>query len=134
MDATERNKATLRSMFAEVLEAPTLDEEAVARHFAPDYVQRVGGAELDHAHFIEHMNAQKSVIARTRIEIEHLVAEGDAVCSVHHVDATKHDGGAVEGHVIAHWTFDEDGLIVACNELTHMSVGSAEDRDLGSRV
>lgn len=134
MSEPERNKRALRSMFDAVLEAPELDEEAVARLFAPGYVQRVGEVELDYEGFIDHMRAQKRAIAETTITIEHLVAEGDAVCSVHRIDARKHDGGEVAGQVIAYWSFDGDGLIATCKELTHMTAGDRGDRDLGSRT
>lgn len=129
----EENKAVLRSMFEQVLEAPELDEEAVARHLAPEYQQHVAETTLDYQGFLEHMRAQKEPLAETKISIQHLVAEGEEVCSVHHVTATKNDGGVVRGQVIAHWTF-KDGLITKNTELTHMTAGSPEDRDLGSRT
>lgn len=129
----ERNKAALRTMFTEVFEASELDEDAVADHFSPSYVQEVDGRTLDYAGFIEHLRTLKREVERTSIEIERLVAEDDAVCSVHRVSATKRDGGSLEGQVIAVWTFG-DGLIERCRELTRMTSGSPEDRDLGSRA
>jgi len=119
-------------MFTEVFEASELDEGAVSRHFAPEYVQSVDGRTLTHADFIEHLRTLKREVRRTVITVEHLVAEGDAVCSVHTVAAEKDDGGKVEGQVIAYWRFDA-GRIVRCKELTQMVSGSPADRDLGSR-
>lgn len=119
-------------MFTDVFEAPGLDQGAVSRHFDPEYVQSVDGRTLTHGDFIEHLRALKREVRRTVITVEHLVAEGDAVCSVHTVAAEKHDGGSVEGRVIAYWRFDA-GRIARCEELTHMISGSPADRNLGSR-
>ena len=61
-----------------------------------------------------------------------MLQEGNKVSTVHYVEAIKHDGNKVEAKVMALFQFEDD-KIIQCDELTLITVGSKEDRDLGSR-
>ncbi len=128
----EDKKQLIQSIFADIFEKPGFDLALIEKHFHPDYQQWVNGESLDFNGFVDHMKALKSALKTVKITFEHLVEEGDRVCSIHYPQAEKNDGSHMKGKVIAFFKFSGDQLI-ACDELTHLLEGTDEDRDLGSR-
>lgn len=128
----EEMKAFIKESFARVIEDPNATQETYARYFAPEYIQRVDGKEFGFTGFVEHMKALKEATETIKISYQHLIAEGDKVCSVHVAHALKKDGEKVEVKVISVCQI-KDGRIVLVDELTHLVSGDAADRDLGSR-
>ena len=128
----EDNKAFIRAMFRDVIERDGFDEQAVGRYFSPKYVQKVDGKTLDFAGFCDHLRALKGAVMNVRVGFEQMVAEGNKVMEIHHVDADKRAGGKIATRVIALFVI-EGGKVVLCDELTHLEEGVATDKDLGSR-
>jgi ketosteroid isomerase-like protein len=128
----KNNKQILKAAFAEVITSTNPTEELCAKYFSRDYVQYVDGHRLDFNGFVKHMIEQKKVVASVKVTFKHMVEEGDKVATVHLIDATKKDGGKVEGQVNALFQI-KNGKIVLCDELTKITVGTEEDKDLGSR-
>ena len=133
MSPQDANKALLREAFQEVMVNPDADETIIAKYMSKDYRQNVDGLSFDYEGFVQHMVTQKQVIKEASVEFEHMVAEGDKVCTVHHIHAVKDDGNEIKGKVVALFQF-KDNKIILCDELTHLVEGSEEDRDLGSRT
>lgn len=125
-------KALLKEMFTEIFENDAFDLALTHKHFHPDYQQLVDGKSIDRDGFIDHMKALKAAVTNVKITFKHLVAEGNAVYSLHYAEGTKADGKTVKAQVNAYFEFEGDQLIL-CDELTHMIEGEEADRDLGSR-
>jgi len=106
--------------------------DTILNYFSPSYTQHVDGKTISYQQFIDHMHLQKSVLTKAKVHFEYLVEEGNKVCSVHTVEASKKDGHQVKVRVFALFIIEND-KIVLCDELTHLIEGSREDRDLGSR-
>ena len=126
------NKALIQAMFRDIIERDVFDEQAVGRYFSPNYVQKVDGKTLDFTGFCDHLRALKGAVMNVHVAFEQMVAEGNKVMDIHHVDADKRAGGKIASRVIALFVI-EDGKIVFCDELTHLEEGAATDKDLGSR-
>lgn len=126
-------KEIIRRVFSEIVDNPILDESLVRHLFAADYEQHVDGNTLNLSQFIDHMHLQKAHIHNVQTEFLALVEEGDLVFSNHIVRAEKADGSHIAAKVLAQFLFAPDGKIAACDELTRLLSGSAEDADLGSR-
>lgn len=127
------NKSLLKEAFRVVLEDINAGEEQIKRYFHPDYYQWVDGHELNFDGFVQHMKAQKKRIKRLSINFESLIEDGDKLATIHHVDATTIDEHPVKGMVIAHFTV-KDNRLIRCVELTNISHGREEDKDLGHTV
>lgn len=125
-------KALLQEMFKSVFEKDEFDLALVHKYFHSDYEQFVDGKSLNRDDFIEHMKALKSALKDVSITFKHLVAEGNAVYSLHIAEGTKPDGRRIKAQVNAYFQFEGNQLIF-CDELTHMIEGEEADRDLGSR-
>lgn len=114
-----------------VIEDMSAGESVISRYFSPDYVQYVDGQVLNYQDFLKHMAKQKTMLKSAIVSVERCIAEGNAVSTVHHVQAAKKDGSVIEAKVIAHFHL-KDGRIVLCDELTKILKGSKEDQNLGS--
>ncbi len=129
----ESKKAFVKKIFLEVFGAGSFDASIIKQYFHPEYVQHVDGKSLNFDSFVQHIKVLKSSIEKVTIDFEHLIEEDDAVCSVHHIDATKINGRQIEAKVIAYMKF-KGNQIILCDELTYLIAGDEEDKDLGSRV
>jgi ketosteroid isomerase-like protein len=125
-------KNKIREMFTEVFYKEKVDASTIAHYFDPDYTQYVDSHTLNYDKFIQHVQALKAAVSSIRITFEHVVEEGDKVCSVHIAEAVKKNGDKIKAKVISLFQFKNDKLIL-CNELTHLIEGNEEDSDLGSR-
>ncbi|MDA0911127.1 MAG: nuclear transport factor 2 family protein, partial [Proteobacteria bacterium] len=115
-----------------IFEKDGFDEADIHKYFHPDYTQYVDGKILKFDNFIAHIKALKSTVSQVKIHFEHLIEEGNKVCSVHYPEAEKINGMIIKAKVIAMFEFKGDQLIL-CDELTHLIEGDKEDEDLGSR-
>ncbi len=129
----EHNKTLIKSLFKEMYENPNLDlEKFVPQHFSKNYIQYVDGKVMKYGSIIKHRLAQKEILTSIKIKIEHIVAEGDKVFTIHRAYATKKDGSKVQAKIIALFQIKDD-KVVLCDELTRTEKGTKEDQDLGSR-
>ncbi len=121
----------IHKVLKEVVEDMNADEKIIAQYFSPSYIQHVDGHTLNYDAFIEHMLAQKAILASANVTIERCVTEGDHISTIHVVDAIKKSGEPISVKVIAHMEIT-DGKITFCDELTHVLKGQSEDRKISS--
>jgi ketosteroid isomerase-like protein len=121
----------IEKVFKEVIENIDADEKTISQYFSPDYIQHVDGYKLNYENFVQHMMVQKSLLTYAKITIEHCVIEGNAICTVHKVDAIKKNGNKIAIKVIAYFEI-EAGKIILCDELTFLLNGEDEDQNIGS--
>ncbi len=130
--ASEQARHNIESAMQSLLD-PDSDIAALRDFFTEDYVQWVDGVELDMAGFMQHAQQLKSTLLKGEFHILKLMVSGDSAADIHDVIAFKKDGQKVHARVIAFFHF-RAGKIYAVEEMTHLLQGSAEDKDLGSRV
>ena len=129
MTATSLKKI-IKSSFTELLEKPGFDPSLFENFFSREYIQYVDGKILDYTGLLEHAKTLKSRVKDIKVSYEHLIEEGNKVCSVHIVEAIR-DNQPVKMKIIALFAFENDKIIL-CDELTYMLLGDESDRDLGS--
>ena len=113
-----------------MLEKPGFDPSLFEHFFSREYTQYVDGKILDYTGLLEHAKTLKSRVKNIKVSYEHLIEEGNKVCSVHIVEAIR-DNQPVKMKIIALFAFENDKIIL-CDELTYMLLGDESDRDLGS--
>lgn len=89
------HKDVVHGFFRDIIENPEVDPTVVAKYLTPDYVQYVDGVRLDYPGFIEHMTELKRVTKSTRVTFKHLVAEGEAIATVHQPHSITKKGHTV---------------------------------------
>jgi predicted SnoaL-like aldol condensation-catalyzing enzyme len=129
----ELNKSLVERAFHDVFASDTFDEAAIARYFNPRYTQKTDGRTLDYAGFVHHVRELKRTLKNIKITFEHMIAEGPNVVSIHRAEAKKIAGGRVALRVFALFVIEE-GKIILCDEISRLEQGTAEDRDLASRM
>ena len=124
------NKEILRKAFNEVFESSSANEESIAKFFDEKYQQWVDGNELDFKGFAKHVQSQKHRVEHVSFDFKSMVAEGDKVATIHHINAITKEGDSVKGRVCAQFTFS-NGKIIRCEELTFFDQVKDKDKDLG---
>ncbi|MGK4581870.1 nuclear transport factor 2 family protein [Kitasatospora sp. HPMI-4] len=127
------NHTDISAALTDLLLTPGLDlDEAVDRHFAPDYRQRTDGRWDDRQEFLTHIAHLRGVVATGSIEVHEELAQGDRYADRHTVNITKTDGSAVRMEVYLFGEFAPDGRFRRIEETTLMLEGAEGDRNLGS--
>jgi len=107
-------------------------DEAVDRHFAPDYRQRTDGRWDDRGQFLEHIAHLREVVAGGSVEVLDELVVGDRYADRHVMEITKTDGSTVRMEVYLFAEFAPDGRFRRIEETTLMLQGADADRNLGS--
>ncbi|MBS2534233.1 nuclear transport factor 2 family protein [Catenulispora sp. NF23] len=127
--------ATIATALTDLLLSPDLPlDEALDRHFAPDYRQRTDGVWIDRAGFAEHIAHLRGVVADGTIRVHDELAGADGVryAERHTIDIVKADGSTASHEVYVFAERAPDGRFVRLEEVTLMVAGSEADRGLGS--
>ncbi len=122
----------LEKMF-ETLADKKVPIQDLAAFFTPDYVQIVDGKMFDLNAFLQHAATLRDTLVKADIRFEKIVTDGNTIADIHFAHAQKKNGDNVHIKVIAFYTL-RDGRICKVEELTHLVEGTAQDRDLGSRI
>ncbi|WP_406094994.1 nuclear transport factor 2 family protein [Kitasatospora purpeofusca] len=130
MTATDITRALDDLLFAPDPDLPL--DEAVARHFTPDYRQRTNGVWSDRAGFVEHIAKLRSLVREGRVEVHDELRDGTRYADRHTVTVTKHDGRTSRIEVYLFAELAADGRFERVEETTLLVSGDEHDRDLGS--
>jgi predicted ester cyclase len=110
----EQNKAVVRRFVSDVLVGGNLDQ--IDELLAPNYINRgLGG--LDRAAFKATLGGLAAAIPHRRIDIENLVAEGDAVVARFAYEMTVPTGQTVVARGLTYYAL-ADGRIVEDDPIT----------------
>lgn len=124
---------TITAAINDLLFNPALPlEEAVERHFTPDYRQRTDGVWADHAGFTEHIGHLRAVVASGSIDVHEEFFAGLLTADRHTVHVVKTDGSEVSMEVYVFGEFGPCGRFSRIEETTLLLRGAETDRDLGS--
>ncbi|MEY9926589.1 hypothetical protein ABH926_001211 [Catenulispora sp. GP43] len=124
---------TIAAALTDLLLTPGLPlDEALDRHFAPEYRQRTDGSWIDRAGFAEHIAHLRGVVAGGAIHVHDELGEGMRYAERHTVDIVKADGSTASHEVYVFAEFADDGRFARLEEVTLMVAGDEADRDLGS--
>jgi hypothetical protein len=124
---------SITTAMTDLLFTPDLPlEEALDRHFSPDYRQRTDGVWADRAEFAEHIAHLRQVVADGAIRVHEEFAEGSGYADRHTVDVVKVDGSTASLEVYVFAERAPDGRFARIEEVTLMLSGSEADRGLGS--
>lgn len=122
----------LRRMF-DAFTNPATKAEQFAELMTSDYIQRVDGKQLDYAGFLRHSETLRASLVSSSVTFEHIVTDGVSAATVHVAEAIKVGGERIRLKIIAYYQF-RGNRISLVDELTHLLEGTAQDRDLGSRM
>lgn len=122
----------IKTALTDLLDQDLPLEDALDRHFAPDYQQRTDGTWSDRAVFADHIAHLRSIIRSAAINVIDEHQDGTRYADRHTVDIAKADGGRVVQEVYLFGQFAADGRFLRIEETTLMLAGQEADRDLAS--
>ncbi|MFF3691315.1 nuclear transport factor 2 family protein [Streptomyces sp. NPDC002187] len=116
----------------DLLFTPGLDlEEALDRHFTPDYRQRTDGVWSDRAAFTQHITRLRSLIRSGHIEVHDELRDGLRYADRHTVTLTQHNGRTSRTEVYLFAQLAPDGRFQRVEETTLLTTGHPDDGNLG---
>ncbi|OKH89660.1 nuclear transport factor 2 family protein [Thalassospira sp. TSL5-1] len=130
---TPQDAQNLLETLFETLTDQSVPTENLTAFFTPDYVQIVDGKKLDLTAFLQHADTLRHTLIKTDIRFEKIITDGNTIADIHFVHAQKKNGETIHIKVIAFYTLHK-GRICRVEELTYLMEGTADDRDLGSRI
>ncbi|MFE5681262.1 nuclear transport factor 2 family protein [Streptomyces erythrochromogenes] len=117
----------------DLLFTPGLDlDEAVERHFTPDYRQRTDGVWSDRASFVQHMTRLRTLVRSGDIEVHDELRDGPRYADRHTVTVTQHNGRTSSTEVYLFARMAPDGRFQCVEETTLLVTGHPDDGNLGS--
>ncbi|MCM2424816.1 nuclear transport factor 2 family protein [Streptomyces sp. RKAG337] len=117
----------------DLLFTPGLDlDEAIDRHFTPDYRQRTNGEWSDRAGFTQHMTRLRSVVLSGHIEVHDEFRDGPRYADRHSVTVTRNNGRTSRTEVYLFARFAPDGRFQCVEETTLLVTGHDDDQNLGT--
>lgn len=102
------------------------------QYLHPEFIQYVDGETLNLYDCLTHARSVKASMKSGKITFEHVIGEGNKVCTVHIAESITNGGNAVKFKVIAYFEL-KDNKIRLFDELTRMIDGDDTDRDITSR-
>jgi hypothetical protein len=106
--------------------------EAIDKHFAPDYRQRTDGVWSTRAEFAEHIAHLRKVVSTGSLQVHEELRDGPIYAERHTIAVTRTDGSEVRTEVYVFGECAPDGRFRRIEETTLMLSGSEADRNLGS--
>ncbi len=106
-------------------------EEAVDRHFSPQYRQRTDGTWVDRPGFVRHIAHLRAIVESATVEVIDEFIDGRRYADRHLVTVIKRDGGRSVHEVSLFGELDDEGRFVRVEETTLMLTGGEADRGLG---
>ncbi len=130
-DAVDATRSFVHDVLRTVIEDMQVEDQTYETYFSKDYIQYVDGKTLNYTEFVNHMKAQKTILASASVSFRYIIVEGDTVATLHFVDALKRDGTSLRVQVNAVFKI-KDHQFILCDELTRLVQGSKEDENVGS--
>ncbi|MGP3684292.1 nuclear transport factor 2 family protein [Streptomyces sp. IBSNAI002] len=128
MTSTDITRAINDLLFTPV---PDL-EEALDRHFTPDYRQRTNGVWSDRAGFAQHMARLRSMVRGGHIEVHEELRDGARYADRHTVTVRLENGRVSRTEVYLFARMAPDGRFRRVEETTLLVDGHPDDGNLGT--
>ncbi len=117
----------------DLLFTPGLDlDEALDRHFTPDYRQRTNGVWSDRAGFAQHMARLRSLVSSGHIEVHEELRDGSRYADRHTVTVTRDTGRVSRTEVYLFARMAPDGRFQRVEETTLLVDGHPDDGNLAT--
>ena len=112
-------KTTIKSLYNDILIDLNLDK--INKYFAPTYVQTTDHVSTNFDEFKAHLKKLKEVVSSLKIShFKTMIIDEDqnAVFLRYDVEVEKKNGNQGIIEVYAEFTFNDEGKVMTCNELT----------------
>lgn len=111
--------ATIKDAIEDLFNTPELTAaEAVERHFAPSFRQRVNGSWVDYSTFLARIASLREIVGRVTITVLDEFSDGNRYAERHVIDLLKRDGSRIIQEVYLFGERSLDGRFNRIEETT----------------
>lgn len=107
---------TIKKAVDDLLNPKVAVQEAMDRHFAPAFRQRVNGNRIDRAAFLEGIVRLRETLDHAELTVLDEVSAGEHYAERHVIDLIMRDGASVRQEVYVFAQRDSDGRFVRIEE------------------
>jgi hypothetical protein len=128
--SAEENKQLIKNAVIYALENndPHMD---YSKYVAKDFVNPIDGNVFNYEQWVAHQKHIKELVRSMKPAFDVMVAEGNNVAAIYHIDIVKNDNSKLTVKDMAFFKIAH-GKIVYCEELTRLITGNEEDKNIGS--
>lgn len=101
-------------------------QEAVSRHFTPDFRQRTNGNWDDRDTFVARIAGLRDLVAKASVTVLDELVDGERYAHRHIIDLVTRDGGRIVQEVYLFARRAPDGRFAFIEETTRALQGAAE--------
>lgn len=102
-----------------------------SKYVSKDFVNPIDGNVFNYKQWVTHQKHIKSLVKSMKPIFDEMVAEGDNVAAIYHIDIVKNDGSKLVVKDMALFKI-KNNKIVYCEELTRLIKGNVKDKHIGS--
>lgn len=109
--------STIKEAVEDLFNNPQLSaDEAINRHFGPDFRQRTNGSWDERPAFLARIVALREIVKHATITVLDELVDGERYAERHVVDLVKHDGERIRQEVYLFAERDRDGRFARIEE------------------
>lgn len=101
------------------------------KYVAKDFINPIDGNVFNYEQWVTHQKHIKTMVKSMTPNFDLMVAEGNNVAAIYHIDIVKNDGSKLVVKDMAFFKIDHD-KVVYCEELTRLIKGDETDKNIGS--
>ncbi len=102
-----------------------------SKYVSLDFVNPIDGNVFNYQQWVVHQKHIKSLVKSMKPTFDEMVAEGDNVAAIYHIDIIKNDGSKLVVKDMAFFKI-KNNKVVYCEELTRLIKGDVKDKNIGS--
>ncbi len=102
-----------------------------SKYVSKNFSNPIDGNTFNYDQWVTHQKHIKTMVKSMTPNFDLMVAEGNNVAAIYHIDITKNDGSKLVVKDMAFFKIEHD-KIVYCEELTRLIKGDESDKNIGS--
>lgn len=102
-----------------------------SKYVSKDFVNPIDGNVFNYEQWVTHQKHIKAITKSMTPKFDLMVAEGDNVATIYHINIIKNDGSRLVVKDMAFFKI-KNNKVVYCEELTRLIKGEQKDQNIGS--
>ncbi len=102
-----------------------------SKYVSKNFENPIDGNVFNYKQWVAHQKHIKSLVKSMKPTFDEMVAEGNNVAAIYHIDIVKNDGSKLVVKDMAFFKI-KNNKVVYCEELTRLIKGDKTDKNIGS--
>ncbi|MDX2163919.1 MAG: hypothetical protein SFW07_00705 [Gammaproteobacteria bacterium] len=102
-----------------------------SKYVSKSFKNPIDGNVFNYQQWVAHQKHIKSLVKSMKPTFDEMVAEGNNIAAIYHIDIVKNDGSKLVVKDMAFFKL-KNNKVVYCEELTRLIKGKVKDKNIGS--